>query len=100
MARGNAKPAPVRGTYTPKAGKKKNPKQPPAPNLAKRDAREAGFQQFISKTQLTVPGTKIVFDKATGQFVTKLVAVNVPFLYDETRKHLVYSPTMSEREDR
>lgn len=88
-----AKPTPVRGGHEPKAGKKKAFQEPPPPNLSKKEAREAGRQQFISPHQLTVPDTKIVFDKKTQRFVTKLVDLPVPFIWDSDRKNFVYSPT-------
>lgn len=100
MARSNAKPQPVRTSTGPKAGKKKNHTEPPLPNPAKKEAREFGNKQFVANHQLSVPGTKIVFDKNLQQFVTKLVDVPVPFIYDETRKHFVFSPAIAEKEDK
>lgn len=91
-----AKPQALRGGHEPKAGKKKAFQEPPSPNVSKKEAREKGRQQFISARQLTVPDTKIVFDKKTQRFVTKLVDLPVPFVWDATRKNFVYSP----REDR
>jgi len=87
-----AKPQALRSGEMVKAGKKKPHTDPPAVNESKRDRREKGFQQFIAQEQLTVKDTKLVFDKKTQQFIYKLVDVNVPYLWDETRKHFVYSP--------
>ena len=100
MARSNAKPQEVKAGNEPKAGKKKMYKEPPPPNPAKKAAREAGFQQFIAREQLSVNEIKVVFDKVTQKFVEKLVAVPVPFIYDESRKHYVYSPATMEKEEK
>ena len=88
-----AKPTAVRAGETVKAGKKK-PFQAPQPvNRAKQEARELGEKQFITKEQLSVPGTKIVVDKLTGKISTKVIAIPVPFLWDEHRKHFIFSPS-------
>lgn len=99
MARSNAKPT-ARTGGMPKAGKKKMFQEPPPPNPQKQEAREAGQRQFISKKQLSVPGTKVVFDKPTQQFLTKIVDVPVPFIYDHDRKQFVYSPAIAEKEEK
>jgi hypothetical protein len=87
-----AKPIAVRAGEVVKAGKKKPHVEPPAENQSNKDRRDKGYQQFISPVQLTVKDTKFVFDKKTQQFTWKLVDVNVPYMWDESRKHFVYSP--------
>jgi|ERR1700745_1085274 len=83
----------TRGSNPTKAGKKSGSYQePPMPNLEKQRLREMGNQQFFAKTQLTVPATKIVVDKNTGRIMTKVYDHPVSFLWDETRKHFIYSP--------
>lgn len=100
MARSNPKPTEVKGSYTPKAGKKKSYTEPPAKNPAKQAAREAGLRQFIAREQLTVEEFQLKFDQKTQQFVHKRVAVTVPFLWDEYRKQFIYSPAKEIREER
>lgn len=83
-------------SYDPKAGKKKAYKPPPSPNLEKTEARRLGEQQFVAREQLTVPATKIVFDKKTQRFIIKAYDEPVNFLFDETRKHFIFSPRQTE----
>lgn len=92
MATGNAKATQLKSGETVKAGKKKHYTEPHPPNKEKQAARESGEKQFLSPVVLTVPATKIVFDEKTQQFITKAYAAPVDFLWDETRKHFVYSP--------
>lgn len=86
-----AKEKPVKaGGYIPKAGNKRSYKAPPPLNPEKQRAREAGEQQFQSEEQFTVPSTKVVLDKKTMTFITKLYNEPVAFRYDENRKQFVY----------
>lgn len=77
-----------------KAGKKaKMYKEPPPVNLIKKRAKELGRKQFRSKEQLTAAGTKTVYDKKAGLFITKPIKVDILYSWDEDRKQLISSPT-------
>lgn len=75
-----------------RAGKKKSYTSPQPPNPEKKRLREMGEKQFYTDRQLTIPATKLVLDKKTGRIVAKVYDAPVSFLWDETRKHFIFSP--------
>lgn len=83
-----------------KAGKKAGSYQePPAVNKEKQARREAGRQQFFSNEVFTAPEEKIIYNKKTKQFETKIVQVPVPFIWDKDRKDFVFSATREGQKD-
>lgn len=90
------KPQAVKGNHIPRAGKKHSYTAPQPLNPEKKRLKEMGEKQFYTKEQLTVPATKLVFDKKIGKIVVRAYDAPVQFLWDENRKHFVYSPPSKE----
>lgn len=88
MARSNPKPTARKGDE-PKAGKKKRFRSPPPVNREKQDRREAGEQQFHSKVNFTEEVQS--FKMKNGVLMPSVKHVSIPYLYDETRKRVVFN---------
>lgn len=88
-----AKPKTDRAS-TVKAGLGKNFVAPPEPVHERQVGRELGFSQFVSKSVLTAPETRISMKNGEIKEVTKFISVR--YAWDANRKQVLTNPHFKE----